>query len=112
MVFVSGKRGVEALDFWKEWLFVLAMVIGFVISLSMTSPALNYVVVFFCGFLFGRMLYKNKAGAILQYYLLAIGFVLGYSAGFRSGNLVFALAYFVLGLVIDYMLHSKGVIKK
>jgi hypothetical protein len=103
-------------DYFKNWaevVFFAIMVIGFIISLwaSSFSAAISYIVVFLSGMIGGRLLYERKKKLIFPYYLILIGFLIGYIIGTYYGSVKIVIILFILGILFSYHLNNKGFIR-
>ena len=101
---------------WKEWaetFFIIILILGFALVISISSPLFNYLI----NFLFWMMDLKTaftRKGK--RYYfpkkLIIIGFFLGYVIGssFRFNKYVIMIT-FIIGAYLGYYIHKKGYIK-
>lgn len=96
---------------WVEFLFVVVLIIGFGISISLESLGVTYFVIFLCGMVVGRMWYQGKKAIKLPTMLVIVGFVVGYIFGTRYGGWKGILFFFVLGALIAYYIYEKKYLK-
>ena len=98
---------------WAEFFFFVLMVIGFIISLwaSSYSAFISYIVVFLSGMIGGRILYERKGKLTFPYYIIILGFLIGYLIGTYYGSRKVVIVLFVLGVLLSYHLYNKGYIK-
>ena len=98
---------------WAEFFFFVIMVIGFTFALWATSFSafINYIVVFLSGMIGGKLLYEKKKKLSFPYYLIVIGFLIGYVMGTDYGSATVVVILFVLGILLSYLLHDKGYIR-
>src|SRR3989338_6561926 len=98
---------------WAEFFFFALMVIGFIVSLWATSfiAVISYIVVFLSGMIGGRLLYERKRKLSFPYYIIIIGFLIGYVLGAYYGSRQVIVVLFVLGILFSYHLHNKGYIR-
>lgn len=111
---LSKNEGVKMIDFfesWAEFFFFVLLVIGFIFSVFAPSAFLSYIMIFACGGMAGRLMYERKKKLQFPYYLIIVGFLIGYIIGAYYGNKIIILALFVLGGVLSYYLHDKGIIR-
>jgi len=105
------------LIFWKQWaeaFFIILIILGFLISISIQSPALNYLVIFCAGLWFGRTIYSKKGRqSMFPFFLIVIGFLIGYLAGgvIADTSIILMLLFFIVGSILSYYIHKKGYIK-
>tara|TARA_B100000315_G_C14398572_1_gene505383 strand:- start:121 stop:453 length:333 start_codon:yes stop_codon:yes gene_type:complete len=98
---------------WAEFFFFVLMVLGLIIALWATtmSAVISYIVVFLSGMIGGRLLYHRKKRLTIPYYIILIGFILGYVIGTYYGSRKVVVVLFVLGILLSYHLHNKGYIR-
>ena len=101
--------------YWKNWVesfFIIVLLIGFLIAITIKSTFLNYIIIFFAGLVAGRVLaMRVKKQPMFAYVLIMIGFLLGYLIGSFEINKKLIALWFIIGGVISYYLHRKGYIK-
>ena len=96
---------------WAEFFFFVVMIIGFIIAIIAPSAVISYIVVFLSGMIGGRLLYERKTKLIFPYYIIIIGFIIGYMIGTYYGSRQVVIVLFVLGILLSYHLHNKGYIR-
>jgi len=96
---------------WAEIFFFILLVIGFLLSLATPSAVLSYALIFVAGMMGGRLIYERKDKLQFPYYLMIIGFLIGYILGAFYGNRNVIIILFVLGGFLSYILHDKGYIR-
>ena len=98
---------------WAEFFFFVLMIIGFIVALWATSfsAVISYIVVFLSGMIGGRLLYDRKKKLTFPYYVIIIGFIIGYVIGTYYGSRNIVIILFVFGILLSYHLHNKGYIK-
>jgi len=98
---------------WAEFFFFVLMVIGFLVALWATSfsAVISYIVVFLSGMIGGRLLYERKRKLTFPYYIIIIGFIIGYVIGTFYGSRKVVIILFILGILFSYHLHNKGYIR-
>ncbi len=96
---------------WKAWaevLFICLLVVGFIIALFIQSPVLNYLVIFAVGLMAGRLIFMKKGKQpLFPFFLIILGFLLGYALGSVIVNRTWVTILFVLGAIVSYYLHKK-----
>lgn len=106
---MMSKKGFSFLDKWVEFFFVVLLVIGFVVSVSIGSAFFSYIVMFLFGIMVGRFInYRKKT---FPFYLVILGLVIGYILGSRYGSWKIILFCFVLGAAISWYLHETKILK-
>ena len=96
---------------WAEFFFFVVMIIGFIIAIIAPSAVISYIVVFLSRMIGGRLLYERKTKLIFPYYIIIIGFIIGYMIGTYYGSRQVVIVLFVLGILLSYHLHNKGYIR-
>ncbi|MBU0535728.1 MAG: hypothetical protein KKE20_02095 [Nanoarchaeota archaeon] len=100
-----NKKGEGFLDNWVEIFFLILLIIGFVISVSIGSAFFSYVVIFLFGLMAGRFLQLRKN--MVPFYLVVLGLLVGYILGSRYGNWKIIIFCFLLGTAISWYAHEK-----
>ena len=94
---------------WAELGFVILLILGFIISLALSSSFFTYLTSFLTGILAGRVFYyKSKKERKFPYILIIVGFILGFLFGAVSANKLIILVLFLAGTLPSYYLHKKG----
>lgn len=106
---MKSKKGFSYLDKWAELFFLVLLIVGFVISVSVGSAFFSYVVVLLFGLMAGRFLNYRKS--MFPFYLVILGLLVGYILGSRYGNWRLNLFFFVVGAAVSWVLHSKKILK-
>ncbi|MBW2977034.1 hypothetical protein KY347_06325 [Candidatus Woesearchaeota archaeon] len=98
---------------WAEFFFFVIMVIGFIFGLWATSlsAVISYFVVFISGMIGGRLIYERKKKLTFPYYVIIIGFIIGYVLGTYYGSRKVVVILFVLGILFSYHLYNKGYLR-
>ena len=118
MCYLSVKHGnIKMADFffknWAEFFFFALMITGFIVALWATSfsAVISYIVVFLSGMIGGRLLYDRRKKLTFPYYLIIIGFLIGYVIGTYYGSRKVVIILFVLGALFSYHLCNKGYLR-
>jgi len=106
---MMNKKGINFLDSWAEFFFLVMLIIGFVVSVAIGSAFFSYVVIFLFGGMAGRFLNYRKIA--FPFYLVVVGLLIGYVIGSRYGNWRVNLFCFVAGVAISWYLHGKRILK-
>ena len=99
------------IDDWPEYLALLLLIIGFITAMAAGSKVLAYVIVLVCGAAFGRVWYRLKDNLNVPWFLIILGFLIGFLLGVRYGSRGVVIILFVFGIVVSYYLHDKRFIK-
>jgi len=96
---------------WAEFFFFVLMIVGFIIALFAPSAVISYIIIFLSGMIGGRLLYDRKQKLTFPYYIILIGFIIGYVIGTYYGSRKVVIILFILGILLSYHLHNKGYIR-
>src|SRR3989338_6127296 len=98
---------------WVEFVFFVLLVLGLIVGIwaSSFSAVISYIVVFLSGMIGGRLLYDRKRKLTFPYYIILMGFLIGYMAGTYYGSRKVVIILFVLGILFGYHLCNKGYIR-
>ena len=98
---------------WVEFVFFVLMVLGLIVGVwaSSFSAVISYIVVFLSGMIGGRLLYDRKHKLTFPYYIILIGFLIGYVIGTYYGDKRIVIILFILGALFSYHLYNKGYIR-
>jgi len=103
-----------AFDFFKNWVeffFFVLMVIGIIVALAAPSAVISYIVIFLSGIFAGRIVYFRHHNLKAGYYIIIIGFLIGYLLGSIYGSRKVIIVLFVLGAILSYYLYEKKVLR-
>ena len=87
------------------------LIIGFLLSLSAPSAVLSYLMVLASGMMAGRLMYWRKHNMHFAYYLIIVGFLIGYLLGAYYGNRNVIVILFILGAFFGYYLYEKKILR-
>ena len=87
------------------------MVIGFIIALLAPSAVISYVIAFFSGMFAGRLIFERKNKMQFPYFMIIVGFVIGYLVGVYYGSRRVVIVLFVIGAVLSYKLYDKKILR-
>ena len=96
---------------WAEFFFFIVMILGFVIALTAPSAVISYIIIFISGMVGGRLIYDRKKKLTIPYYIIIIGFMIGFLIGTVYGSRKVVIVLFILGVLLSYHLHNKGYIR-
>jgi uncharacterized membrane protein YeaQ/YmgE (transglycosylase-associated protein family) len=96
---------------WAEVFFFSLLVLGFLIALAAPSAVISYIVIFISGLIAGRLMYDRKDKGVFPYFLIIIGFFIGYLLGAYRGEREVMSVLFVLGALISYYAYDKGILR-
>jgi len=96
---------------WAELFAFLVLIIGFIISILIQNKVFNGIVAFLVGFGSGRLIFTQRRKGMFPYFLVIIGFLLGFMLGSYYMNRGIILILFVSAIIISYYIHSKGYLK-
>ncbi len=96
---------------WAEVFFFILLVLGFLIALAAPSAVISYIVIFISGLIAGRLMYDRKDKGVFPYFLIIIGFFIGYLLGAYRGEREVMSVLFILGALIGYYIYDKGILR-
>ena len=96
---------------WAEIFFFILLIIGFLIALMAPSAVVSYIVIFVCGMICGRMIYERKDKGIFPYFIIILGFFVGYLLGAYRGEREIMSVLFILGALISWYVYDKGILR-
>ena len=92
---------------WPELLAFSLLLAGFLISLTIGSVFLTYLLALLFGLMAGHFWHERKRNKKAKYLLIIVGFALGYTAGAYYGNRFITILCFLAGISIALYLHKK-----
>jgi len=107
----KNKKGLNYFTGWAEiWAFVM-IAVGFILAISIRSAVINYIVIFACGLLAGRLIFETKKKGMFPYFLIVVGLLLGYMLGSYYVSKKWVVFLFAVGGITSYFFHKKGLVK-
>ena len=98
---------------WVEWIALVFLILGFLLSLLTNSFFLSVIVISLSGVIIGRSFYviKNSKG-IFPFIIVVLGFLLGYLTGgfVHSHNRTIIVLLFLFFAIVSYKLHDKKIL--
>jgi O-antigen ligase len=94
---------------WGEGFGLLALCLGVIIGYATGSAMTAYVLSLIAGLIFGRQWHRSRKGQRLPWFVVVIGFLIGY----LFGSLPYAdpkpsIVLFVAGICLGYFVRKKG----
>lgn len=89
------------------WFFV-TLVAGFIIALLSGSAVVSYVMIFICGLMSGRLILERHEKLVFPYYLIIIGFLIGFVVGTPWGQSEVIVILYILGILLGYEVIHRG----
>ncbi|MBA3064570.1 hypothetical protein FP803_03985 [Candidatus Woesearchaeota archaeon] len=111
---IKTKKGVlDMVSMWVEYVALIVLFIGFIISMSSGSAFLSYLIIFLSGLLTGRILFQNRKALPFKYYILMLVFLIGYILGTYDsyGSRKVIVIFFILSNILSYYIHDRGYIQ-
>ena len=93
---------------WPELTAVLLLILGFILALFSKSAAVTYIMITICGMVSGRMLFYKKYKMKMLFFMVVIGFMIGFILGSFYGDTRFIIAWFIIGNYVGYFLHKEA----
>ncbi len=101
----------ELQEEWAELSALFFVVLGFMISVLLRTPAISYLAVLLSGFLAGRICFIERyKQPLFPFILVILGFLTGYVAGSFWTSRFGTIIFFVAGAFVSYRLHKKGIV--
>lgn len=110
----KNKKADFVIDNWAEISALGLLVIGLIISLLVDSAVVSYAVIFLCGGIIGRLYCMRKNRLHAPFYIIVIGFLLGYIIGAyinKRGYVIVILIFFAFGLYFGNLAVKKKLIR-
>ena len=108
---INKKGKLNWYDHWAEYLAFIALVVAFIIGITILNVFLSYVAAFLLGLMMGRLWFRYKRHLKFTWFLIIMGFLLGYVIGTFYSNTKIIVALFVLGWIVGYIIHEKEIVK-
>lgn len=96
---------------WMEFFFLVLMALGVLIAFSVPSAVISYSVIFISGIFAGRVIYERKDKIKFPYFMIMVGFLIGYLIGVYYGSRRVLIVLFVMGSILSYILYDKKLLK-
>ena len=96
---------------YAESLFFVLMIIGIIVALAVPSAVLSYLIIFVSGMMAGRIMYWRKDKMRFAYYLIILGFLIGFVIGTYYGSKQIVILLFLIGSVLSYYLYDKKIFR-
>lgn len=115
MKLLRNKKGDAYFEYWPEIIFFILLVIGFVLSVSLgyslPSAIIAYITSLLSGTMAGRLIFERKHKMKFPYFLMIIGFLIGYLMGTKYGEKSVILILFFIGGILGFYLRDKEFFK-
>ncbi len=100
-------------EHWPELAALGFLLIGFIISAIVSNPVISYIIIFFCGFVNGRVWYIHRNDLRFPLFLMTVAFIIGYLVGnvFRTASTAVILGMYIVGIIVSYYVHKEGYIR-
>jgi hypothetical protein len=102
------KRGMVIGTDWAEFFFLVLLVIGFIVALSLKNAFITYVMIMVFGIMCGRFIQKRSKG--FPFYMIAAGFLLGFMIGARHVAWSSVLILFIAASIGSFYFHKKQIL--
>lgn len=115
--FTLGKKAMAdwGFVFWQQWseaFFIIVLIVGFLVALFIKNAIFVYIIIFCIGLMAGRAIFKKKGKQpLFPFFLIIIGFFIGYLIGAFNFNKKMITFLFIAGAIISYYIHKKGYVK-
>lgn len=89
-----------------ETSFIIMLVIGIIVALSIDYVIINYLVVMLCGLGLGILLYVKQYEMRARYVLMGLSFIIGYIVGVRISIRFRLFFVFLISIVFGYIIYK------
>lgn len=96
---------------WPEVLSFILLVIGVFVGLGAGSKVIVYTLIILAGFMGGRVWFRIKSHLKIAWTIVLMGFLVGFMLGAQYGDKVTILILYLVGMMVSYYLHEKGILK-
>ncbi|MBT4823634.1 hypothetical protein HN695_04550 [Candidatus Woesearchaeota archaeon] len=96
--------------FWVEYSFIFILIIGFIVALWSGSAVVTYMIILLSGIIIGRGWLLRKYHFQIPFVLITIAYLVGFVFGSFHGETKYILIFFIVGMYIGYVLHSRELI--
>ena len=114
MKILKNKKAGYGLLFenWAELAALGFLLMGFVIAAIVSNPIISYMIIFFCGFVNGRIWYIHRNDLRFPLFLSTVAFIIGFLVGniFRTASTPIIIGMYLVGIIISYFVHKEGYI--
>jgi len=106
---LNNKKG-NFSDNWVQYLFLILIILGFIISFNIENSLIIYLVSYLAGIHCGIITYlKNGKLRSFPVWIVIVGFLIGYLIGSYDSNKLSIIVLFILGIVNGHMLLKKEI---
>ncbi len=96
-------------DEWPQYLFILIIVLGLLLTWIVKDPIVTYAIIFFTGALVGKSYFKQKGKNVFPLTMLVVAFFIGMSWASSNSWKIMLLLY-ILGGVGAYQLFKRNLL--
>jgi len=90
----------KMMDAWGELSGFILLLVGLVLSLVIDAAVVSYAIILFSGIIIGRLYRMKIHKQSIVFYVVTIGFLLGYLLGAiinQRGNILVIILFFAIG---------------
>ena len=106
----NKKAAMNLIDNWVEYVSLIFLVLGTIVSFFAGSKVLAVLIVFVSSLVIGRTLYIRKYKHQLRFWFMASAFVLGLIVGTRYLDYKGVLVTFVIGTYVGYWIKKQHIL--
>ncbi len=111
MICMFGKKAaLNLVDNWVDYVAILSLIGGVIISFIAGSKVLSVIIVFISGLIIGRWIYFRKYKHHLRFWYPLTGFILGLIFGSRFLSYKAVLVTFVIGTFVGYYIKKQHIL--
>ena len=104
------NRKAQFHNHWPEIVGFFFLILGMVLALAAPTESASYIIVFIVGVLGGRLWWHERDTFKTSWFIILLGFLIGYIIGGWYTNRNFIVVFFIAGAWITYWLHEKGIL--
>lgn len=108
-------KALDLYENWVEYLALLFIILGFVVMqinwFFSGSKVTTYITILLFGMIIGRIFYKIDKDNKMRWFLISLGFLIGFMLGSHYGHPATIVFLYVLGGYASYYIHEKGYLK-
>lgn len=108
------KASMNLFDDWAEIFTLSLLVFGIVLSFISGSAFVTYTMITICGIAVGRWYFLRKPHLRFPFYMIVLGFLLGFIFGVnvtQRGSAIISLLLFFVGNYLGVYLHKKKIFR-
>lgn len=106
-MYSEKKAAMDFIDNWVEYVSLLFLILGAIITFIAGSKVLSVLIVFLSSMIIGRIIYVRKYKHHIRFWVMAGAFVIGMIIGTRFLSYKVVLVTFVAGAYTGYWIKKQ-----